>query len=311
MLVALAIAVALGMSVLDHAYGQARIPFGIGGAEGMARPPGNALVAWLLAQQSEFSRAMTIAVRGLHQSPAALASLLGLGFAYGVFHAAGPGHGKAVISSYVVADAGLVKRGFLLALAAALWQGVVATVLVLVLARLFQLTAIGMTNVAGHIETASYALIVVFGLWLTLRKGRAFAASFSEAPASAEAACDHVHLPEPEAIARLTPGQAVGIVLSAGSRPCTGSILVLVYALSQGLVMAGIATVAVISLGTALTTGLLATFAVYAKQAAVWLASGRSRTGERIGRGIELAAAIAVTVLGAALLAGYIALEGA
>ncbi len=316
-----ALAVLAAVSATE-AFAQARVPFGIGGTEGMASPPGNALAAFILQKQSEFYRAMSTAVHGLAGNPAALWTLLGIGFLYGIFHAAGPGHGKAVISSYIVADARALRRGFALALAAALFQGVVAIALVGLLVGLLGFTAIGMTRAASVVETLSYALVICFGLWLVWRKGRALLASFSQQPepSSTDLACDHVHLPPPEALRNLSLREAAAVAVAAGSRPCTGAILILVFTLVQAntatgaarywLVGAGVATVIAMSLGTALTTGAIAAIAVFAKKLALGLAAGRSRASERIGRGIELLAALALLLFGVALLAGYLATTG-
>ena len=66
----------------------------------------------------------------MKQNPAALGLLAGLSFAYGVFHAAGPGHGKAVISSYLVATGEGFRRGVALSALAALAQALAAIALV-------------------------------------------------------------------------------------------------------------------------------------------------------------------------------------
>ena len=66
----------------------------------------------ILAIQASFYRSLQAALAGLKESGAALWSLLALGFSYGVFHAAGPGHGKAVIAAYLVASERSLVRGF-------------------------------------------------------------------------------------------------------------------------------------------------------------------------------------------------------
>ena len=63
-------------------------------------------------------------MHALHGDPAAIWGLVGFGFAYGVFHAAGPGHGKAVIASYMMANDRALKRGVVLAFLAAMLQGI-------------------------------------------------------------------------------------------------------------------------------------------------------------------------------------------
>jgi ABC-type nickel/cobalt efflux system permease component RcnA len=55
---------------------------------------------WINAYQQEFYRSLTGALKAMREDGSKLWVLIGLSFAYGVFHAAGPGHGKAVIVLY-------------------------------------------------------------------------------------------------------------------------------------------------------------------------------------------------------------------
>ena len=80
--------------------------------------------------QSGFYGSLQAGVREMKENGSALWSLLFVGFAYGVFHAAGPGHGKGVISAYLVADEKALRKGFALSLAAALVQALVAIAIV-------------------------------------------------------------------------------------------------------------------------------------------------------------------------------------
>src|SRR6202000_848143 len=99
---------------------------------------------------------------------------LGISFAYGIFHAAGPGHGKAVIASYLVANQETARRGIVLSFASALMQALVAVVIVAIGAWLLNVTARTMCSAEKTIEIASYALIAVFGARLVWTKGGAF-----------------------------------------------------------------------------------------------------------------------------------------
>ena len=103
--------------------------------------------------------------------------LAALSFAYGVLHAAGPGHGKAVISSYVLADGRTVRRGILLAFLAALIQALSALVLVGVLVLVLRATGLQIRAMEAWLETASWALVALVGVWLLYYQLRsAFAA---------------------------------------------------------------------------------------------------------------------------------------
>ena len=97
---------------------------------------------------------------------------------------------------------------------------------------------------------------------------------------------------------------AAGTVIAAGARPCSGAILVLVFALAQGLFAAGVAATFAMAVGTAATTGALAWTAVFAKSAAMRLAAGENSRLALVARRVEFAAALAVLGLGVALMFG-------
>ena len=94
-----------------------------------------------------------------------------------------------------------------------------------------------------------------------------------------------------------------------GLRPCSGAILVLVFALAQGLFWAGIAATFVMGLGTAITVATIAVVAVSAKNLAQRLSAGRDGGGTLVMRGIEFGAAGLVLLFGLGLLFGYLAAE--
>lgn len=284
-----------------------RSPFGIGFRE--AAPAATGLGGWLLAVQSNFSRNLQGAVTALKAGGDGWGGwwpLVVMGFAYGVFHAAGPGHGKAVIAGYIVAGERSLRRGFALSAAAALLQACVAIAIVGIGALVLKATAGGMTRAGILIETVSFALVALLGAAVTWRKAGQLAALATDAPAAACApGCGHVHLTDAAALDRLDGWrERAAVVVAAGSRPCAGAVLILVFGASQGMLAAGIAATLAMALGTALTTGALASLAVFAKALALRLAGGRGRAGALAVGGLELMAAAFVLVLGLALVLG-------
>jgi ABC-type nickel/cobalt efflux system permease component RcnA len=285
-----------------------RNPFGTGLRE--AAPAATGLGGTILALQSAFYKSIQTAVAALKQDAAAIWSVMGLGFAYGAFHAAGPGHGKAVIAAYLVSNERALVKGIALSFAAALVQALVAVALVGAVAVAFRATAATMTEVARYVELASFAAVAALGAVLLWRKaGKALgvaALARDPRPVAPEAqACDHVHLPPPEALEHITRWRELaGLVLAAGIRPCSGALIVLVFGLSQGLFAAGVAATLAMALGTALTTGAIAALAVFAKALALRFAGGRGPAGVVAVSALELLAAAFVLVLGLALLAG-------
>lgn len=286
-----------------------RSPFGVGLREGGAS--GGALAGWILGTQAAFYHQLTAALRAMKENGTAGWTLAGLSFAYGVFHAAGPGHGKAVISAWIVANERALRRGLAMAFAAAAVQAIVAIALVTVLAGVLRVTAVRMTNLTSAVELASFAAVALVGAALTWRKSRALAArlvplGLSHAHAPGEACgpdCGHAHLPGPE---RAFGGwrDAAGAVFAAGVRPCSGAIIVLVFAMAQGLYPAGIAATLAMGLGTAVTTGALAALAVFAKGTALRVAAGRGVAAEWVVAGIEVLAGAFVFAMGLALAFG-------
>src|SRR5262249_8537574 len=115
----------------------------------------------------------------------------------------------------------------------------------------------------------------------------------------------HSHGPEPQELAG--PGgwqRGLTAIIAVGLRPCSGAILVLVFALAQGLFWAGVASTFIMGLGTAITV-----LAVGAKGLAKRLAAHKAGAGSVLIRGVEVAAAVVVLVFGVALLAGYMVSE--
>ena len=117
---------------------------------------------------------MSSTIRAAKSDGSAVWTLLAISFAYGIFHAAGPGHGKAVISSYLVANRETARRGIVLSFASALMQSLVAVVMVGICAWLLNATARTMCGAEKAIEIVSYALIAAFGLRLVWTKGGGF-----------------------------------------------------------------------------------------------------------------------------------------
>ena len=94
--------------------------------------------------------------------------LIGLAFFYGVFHAVGPGHGKIVISSYLVAHESVIRRGILLAFLSSFGQGISAIVLVGIFISILDFSRLATTNFVWTLEQVSYGLMICIGLWMLI-----------------------------------------------------------------------------------------------------------------------------------------------
>ncbi|QCI69115.1 nickel/cobalt transporter [Phreatobacter stygius] len=310
---ALAAAVVLVPLLIDPALAQSP-PSAFGGPA--RAPTASGFFAVIIEQQAMFYRQLSGAVRAIRTGDrGAFATLVGLSFLYGIFHAAGPGHGKAVISSYIVATGETVRRGITLAALSSIVQAVTAISLVGVLALVLGTTARTMGRVVDWIEIVAYGLIVLIGLRLLWAKGKAFAARFASWRSGrpvAGMACDDgcAHLPAAEQVARAHSWrETLAIVLGVGLRPCTGAVLVLVFAMAQGIVYAGVVSAFAMAIGTAITVAAIATLAAGAKGLAVRLAAARTGLTTVVLSAAEVAAAVIVVLFGAGLLTGYLVME--
>lgn len=293
---------ALGAGLLmlfaaDHVLAQGS-PFGVPGP----RPaPASGITAWLLQQQAQFHRALTSGMRAVASNPAALLSLLGLAFSYGVLHAIGPGHGKAVIASYLVANERAMRRGIGLAFAAAGVQALIAILAVVLILGVLGGKPGEIEQSVNWVERAGLLLIFLLGLAIFWRKLTQLR-PVSEGRAAAN--CAHDHGVDPAVLAGYGRRDLLLTAIGAGIRPCSGALIVLVLALSQGLFWAGALSVGAMAIGTAIGTSLFAILAVKAKAIALRLAAGRGHRLHFLGLWLEAAAGLALALLGLALLTG-------
>lgn len=161
------------LATMTSAHAQS--PLGIGTAEPSFQPMGGPLAplfAYVNYEQQAFYRALTGALKAMREDPWQLTSLIGLSFAYGVFHAAGPGHGKAVISSYMIANEVELRRGVVISFISAFIQGIVAVLLVGVAWLVLRGSGITLTQATHAMEIASFVMVIAFGGWLLFRKLR-------------------------------------------------------------------------------------------------------------------------------------------
>lgn len=306
-------------------------PFGVAPVEQGFKPGGSGvlygILSWVAVQQSKFYQMISQAVTRVRVEPLAAFSVLAFAFIYGVLHAAGPGHGKAVISSYVLASRETARRGALIAFLAALVQAVSAVAIVGVMTLVLKMTSASMTRASGWLEIASFVLVAGIGAWLVWRAVFAHPPGGHHAPephAHAHAAhgdhdhvhladgscCGHVHVPDPQAMsAPLDWKGAWSAILAVGIRPCSGALILLVFCFAQGFYLLGIAGAFAMAIGTGGVTAAIATSALGARALAERLmrSPGAAAT---LSFAIELGAGAFVLLFGLVFLAGAMMRHG-
>ena len=299
------------------------------------------IFGWVLRTQQSLQRDLATGVKSLkgdHVMTGAM-MLAALSFIYGVVHAVGPGHGKTIISSYVVANEETVRRGVIISFIAAGLQALTAIALVGILA--FALNASGMQINAwsNQLEMVSYALIALVGAWLLTTQLIAIFRRWRESRAAeAQAGHDHQHRysehdhyhhghdhndpdahdhqhghshAEGEACHHIVDARELAgpfswrkilaVVFSVGIRPCTGAILVLVFALTQGMFWAGVAATFAMAIGTAITVAALATLALGSRELALRLGGRSGAFAEAVWTICSLGGSALILLFGATL----------
>ena len=248
------------------------------------------LQVWALDGQRTAQGAMAGGLRALRAGEtAALGGFLAVCFAYGFFHAAGPGHGKLLIGGYGAARAVGAVRLSAVALAASLAQGATAVALVAAGIWVWQLGREQMTDLADRLlAPLSFGAIALVGLWLVWRGLRGLmAGAHGQHHAQGHAHdhahdhdhdhhhhdhahCGHAHIPDPQALARATGWRDIAALVGAVAiRPCTGALFVLIVTAQMGIFGIGVLGTVVMALGTASVTIAVAVAAVTLRRGAL------------------------------------------
>lgn len=257
----------------------------------------------------------------------ALAALLMLCFIYGVLHAAGPGHGKAVITAYALTNERIVRRAIGIALLAAFVQSTSAVLLVYAVLFAFDSTTRLITRSVTFAEAASFALIAAMGAYLAVGGARRLIQALKRRDdahaghahhhhhaaahghdqdhadhAHAHLHHDHAHLPDAETLERVHGlRDAIALSLAVGIRPCTGAILVLVFAYGLGLHAVGIIATYTMGVGTGLAVAALVALAGLIKLPQTRAAEHGRRWALWLDLALRLGGGMAILLLGGLL----------
>lgn len=288
--------------------------------------------AWLNQKQAEIVKTLSTYLTSFQNTGDASFAfwLISASFLYGLLHAAGPGHGKIVVSSYVLANNETMRRGILLAFLSAFVQGTVAVLLVYVLATIFNATGSAIKDLGFRLTQISYLLITALGIYLlgsTLYRRYLKPALAGHAPNAEKHAadthhhhahtdhqnhrhhdhhhheencgCGHKHLPDSEELSgRFDLAKITSLVLSVGLRPCSGALFILAFALVKGLFWVGAVSVYAMALGTAITISAMMAATVAGRELAFLPGGAGSRWRVYVGDALRLTGAAVIIAFG-------------
>ena len=285
------------------------------------------IFGWVLRTQQSLQHDLATGVKNLkgEHVMAAAGMLVLASFIYGVVHAVGPGHGKMVISSYVVANEQTVRRGVIISFIAAALQALTAIALVGILAFALNASGLQINAWSNQLEIMSYALIALVGAWLlTTQLVRLYRRWQVQRTSAAHAGHGHHHHDhdhdhhhhdhaEGEGCSHMVDARELAgplhwrkilaVVFSVGIRPCTGAILVLIFALTQGMFWAGVAATFAMAFGTAITVAVLATLALGSRELALKLGGRKGAFANTVWTVCAIGGSALILLFGATLFA--------
>lgn len=256
------------------------------------------MVRWAADVQRDLTQRITRSMREAKDgSPVALLTGLAVAFVYGFAHTLGPGHGKTIVVSHFLGTEARWWRGLMMGGQVALTHVAAAAVLVwladLTIRQLLGAPPAALTAVAR----LSYGLIILVGLGMLVQAVRRL-----------RAAADHAHSAGCGCALHTGHGRRQGVLaILAGMVPCTGAILIMLYALANDTLAAGIALVLAISLGMAVAMAALGLASMaFRRVLLAGLDRRRSTWSLWAGRALDVAAAVLITGFGATLLMGTV-----
>lgn len=266
------------------------------------------LSAWAASQQREFQNTIARALRAARAGEAgAVIALLTACFAYGLAHAAGPGHGKVLIGGYGFARRVPMLRLSVIALLASLGQAVTAVTFVYLGVLVLNLGRQALVDTTEALMApVSYGAIALIGLWLVWRGVRKLIHKpHDHAHAGDGAVCDHcghAHGPTLEQVEHAgTLREALALIAGIAIRPCTGALFVLIITWQMGIGALGIAGAFAMAIGTALIT-IFVGLAAGGLRGGVLAGLAGSPQMARAMAGIEMLAGLVVVILAGGLL---------
>ncbi len=212
-----------------------------------------------------------------------LAALLLIAFTYGLLHAAGPGHGKAVAASYTLSRRQSLAGGLLFGNLIALSHGLSGALLVLLLRFVLESRVMSsLNNVSRTTRLISYALIALLGIGIM---GHTLWEHFKKAQ------------PIPPASAKPS-GSLITTALAVGMVPCPGIVMIMLFCLSMNMLGLGLLLAAFMSAGMAMTISLVVIVTLSFRKVSLQALSGRRQWADRFELALELISGLLMTLLG-------------
>ena len=240
--------------------------------------------------QKSLNESLAAMTRALKDSRSLGGLLLVAAFAlaYGIFHAAGPGHGKTIVSSFFLANEAKVRHSFIIGYLVAIVHALSALTVVLVLYYLIRgIFATDVEQANHYIQLVTFGVITAIGGVMLVRRAAGHGHHHHE----------HGHAVEPGK--GLTMRNLLGIAVPAGVIPCPGAVAVVLFALSLHMLAVSVLAVSSISIGMGTTISATGAVVILVKRGAIHaITAGHERRDSVIRRVVEIGGAAILFLFG-------------
>lgn len=207
-----------------------------------------------------------------------------IGFLYGILHAIGPGHGKIVVSSYLLASDNSFRKGLIITFSSAFLQALMAVMIVLGLTKIMGFSQGEAKNIALSLGHVSICFMLLVGVILCAKGIKELIEAYSKTK-------DFKTCRGKKEEKKIS---LVLLILSIGLRPCSGALLLLLFASLIGAIKAGVFAAFAMALGTAITTSTIALLALRSKKWMVRFSSPEGKSIQILHAGFSIAGGIMI-----------------
>jgi len=220
------------------------------------------------------------------------------------------------VTGYFLARESEIRRGLALGWLIAGIQTTVAVTLVGVLGWVLDFSRLALLDSMPLVELGSYGLVVLLGAGMTIAVFRGHGCGHDHGPTHAHHHHDHhdhghshahdeagcAHVPGPS---KLDGIEFYTAAIASGIRPCTGALIVLLFALASDVFLVGILSAIAMGIGVAITISAIGISAILARRGLMRLSYSVSGGGAAVltwlPRGLAFLGSLAVLLIGLTL----------
>lgn len=203
----------------------------------------------LVIYQYQLNNYISTTIRSINDENSLTTSLLilGIAFVYGLIHAIGPGHGKALVAFYFTSNKSNYKKAFKMGYMIAIFHAFSALIFTFGIFLIFKTMFRQNFNDFSHIAMKiSAVMIILVGLYLIFHAWK--------------------HKNEKDKNIKVSKKSEVVVAFSAGIVPCPGVMTIVLFCIVLKHYLLGVLAAIFMSIGMGFTISLAGILSIYANK---------------------------------------------